>query len=41
MATATYEEQDHTPTYTWALDLVGLLVAISPAVIFLASMIEG
>lgn len=41
MATLTNAVQDHTPAYTWVLDLVGLLVAISPALIFLGYLIAS
>ena len=33
--------QDHTNAATWALDVVGLLIAISPAVIYLAYLITA
>ncbi|CAI8180961.1 MAG: Uncharacterised protein [Marinobacterium sp. xm-d-530] len=32
---------DHTPATVWALDLVFLLIAISPALIFVGSLIAG
>ena len=33
--------KDHTPATVWALDLVFLLIAISPALIFVGSLIAG
>jgi hypothetical protein len=33
--------QDHTPVAVWALDVVFLLAAISPAIIFLGTLIAG
>lgn len=33
--------KDHTPATVWTLDLVFLLIAISPALIFVGTLIAG
>jgi len=40
MATATHtENHDHTSPWTWAVDLIALLAAISPALIYIAYLL--
>lgn len=46
MATAAYSKehtqdvvQDHTPAWAWVLDLVGLVTAISPALIYVVYLL--